>query len=672
MILKPSAFPSFLAIALLAAFSQQPAALANVKLPSTFTDHLVLQRDLPVPVWGWADPGEKVSVEFAGQTKTATADANGKWTVKLDALGASEESRMLTVCGNNTITLSDVLVGEVWICSGQSNMGFALFDAINGAQEIAAANYPHIHLFTASYNPQFQPQVDVKGQWRVCSPQTVPGFSAVAYFFGRELNRELKIPIGLIHTSVGGTPVEAWTSQEALDTVPEAKAAAAKEIAAVLSQPEDSKRFVAERAAWQAKYNVEPPKNAGVEQGWESPKYDASDWQKATFPATWEHLGFKTGGVFWIRRDFDIPESAANKPFHFSMNTITDDYDTAYFNGHEIGSTGDKPPHFSNARHDYNVPANIVNTGRNVLALRIVSVTPKVAIGQWSNHIAIPAADPHATANDWLVKQESAFPALTREALHEQPKPSNAEIRTMSTGLFNGMIAPLIPYAIRGAIWYQGENNAGRGEQYRTLLPLMIHDWRNRWGQGDFAFDIVQLVNFMSPPQSANEASGWALLREAQDLTARTTANCGMSVGIDIGEADSVHPKDKQDAGQRLALVALAKTYGRPGEYLGPEYESIAVEGGAIRVKFSHIGGGLVAKGGGPLQRFAIAGADNKFVWAGAKIDGDTVVVSSPEVSAPVAVRYAWANNPEGANLYNKAGLPAAPFRSDGPIAASK
>ena len=429
MIHKPT---SFLAIALLAACSPPPAARANVTLPSTFTDHLVLQRDLPVPVWGWADPAEKVSVEFAGQTKTATADADGKWTLKLDPLAVSEKSRTLTVHGKNTIALSDVLVGEVWICSGQSNMGFAVRDALNSAQEIAAANYPQIRLYTASYNPQFQPQVDVKGKWSICDPQSVPGFSAVAYFFGRELNRELKIPIGLIHTSVGGTPVEAWTSQEALDTVPEAKAAAAKEIAAVLSQPEDSKRFVAERAAWQAKYNVAPPKNAGVEQGWESPKSDVSGWQKATLPATWEGLGFKTGGVFWIRRDFDIPESFANKPFFFSMNGIADDYDTAYFNGHEIGSTGDKPPHFSNARHDYNVPANIVQAGRNVLALRIVSVTPKAAVGQWGNHIPVPAADTHAATNDWLVKQESAFPALTAEALKEQPKPSNAEIRIMS------------------------------------------------------------------------------------------------------------------------------------------------------------------------------------------------------------------------------------------------
>ena len=234
------------------------------------------------------------------------------------------------------------------------------------------------------------------------------------------------------------------------------------------------------------------------------------------------------------------------------------------------------------------------------------------------------------------------------------------------------MIAPLIPYAIRGAIWYQGENNAGRGEQYRTLLPLMIHDWRTRWRQGDFPFDIVQLVNFMEPPKTANDLSGWALLREAQDLTARTVPNCGMSVGIDVGETETVHPRDKQDVGKRLALVALAKTYGRAGEYLGPEYQSFAIEGGAIRVKFSHVGGGLVAKGGVPLQRFAIAGADAKFVWADAKIDGDTVIVSSPEVPKPVAVRYAWANNPEGANLFNKEGMPAGPFRSDGPIPAAQ
>jgi len=668
----------FTAILLSALLLASSAALpaAELKPASLFTDHMILQREQPVPVWGREDPGEEVIVQFAGQKKTAKADGDGKWMVKLDPMPASAEPRELTVSSANpkskiqNFKFSDVLVGDIWLCSGQSNMGMGVGDSANAAQEIASANYPEIRYFSVAQNPALAPADAVKGEWRQCSPETAAKFSGAAYFFGRELYKELKIPIGLLQSSVGGTPAEAWTRIEALKSLPALAERAEKEIAQIQSQEEDNKRFPAARAAWEEKYGVKPPPVSESARGWADPELDVSDWKTVTLPSQWGNLGEKSGGVFWLRKEVDLPESAAGKPFSLGLNWVSEQYETAYFNGVEVGRASDKAPDFYMLQRRCNVPGNLVKAGRNVLAVRVVSATERSGLWQWGRHLGFPVADAGTVDNQWLMKAESHFAPLPKEALASRPKPNNVAGRSVSSSLYNGMIAPLVPFAIKGAIWYQGESNAGHHAEYRELLTTMIRDWRAQWGS-EFAFHIQQLVNNSEPSKDANQRASWPFLREAQVQVADTVPKCGIAVGIELGEAFSIHPKNKQDVGKRLALVALEKTYGRKIESSGPRYDSMKVEGGAIRVKFTHADG-LHAKAG-PLQRFAIAGADKKFVWADAKIDpstssglaGDSVVVSSPQVPQPVAVRYAWADNPDGCNLYNSAGLSASPFRTD-------
>jgi sialate O-acetylesterase len=488
-----------------------PAALADVKLPAIFGEHMVVQRDMPVSVWGWADPGEKVTVSLGDQTKTATADQAGKWSLKLDAM-KSGGPMVMKVQGKNTIELGDVLVGEVWLASGQSNMQMSVAGSKDFEKEKEAANQPGIRMFTVERTPAETPQQDVKGSWVVCSPETVGGFSAVAYFFGRVLHRELDTPVGLIHSSWGGTPVEAWTSLDVQKALPELKT------------------FL---EGWQNQIESYDPVKARQQ-------YEAAlaRWEKAAEKAK---------------------------------------------------AAGQQPPRKPSPPSDQRL-------------------------------------SPHRPAN-----------------------------------LYNGMIVGLAPYTIRGAIWYQGESNAGRAATYGLQLSSMIKNWRDIWGEGDFPFAWVQLANFMKPQEQPSEG-GWAWVREQMTNTLKVP-NTGQAVIIDIGEADNIHPKNKQEVGKRLALWALATVYGEDITYSGPLYKSMERDGSKIVLSFDHVDGGLVAEGG-ELKGFAIAGPDKQFVWADAKIDGDKVVVSSPEVKEPAAVRYGWANNPP-CNLYNKAGLPASPFRTD-------
>ena len=637
-------------------------ARADVHMSAIFTDHMILQRDQPVPVWGWATPGEKVTVEFAGLKKTANADADGKWLVSLDVLPASTEPRELKV-GDRIIR--DVLVGDVWLCSGQSNMGFMLRDAANAEQEIAGANIPAMRLFTVSQNPTLTAASDVKGLWDVCSPQSAERFSAAAYFFGRDLHRELKVPIGLLHSSVGGTPAEAWTRLEALKTIPTLAGRAQLEIEQIQSQADDNKNFIANRAAWEEKYGVKPPPVANAALGWAEPALDTSDWKMVTLPAQWAQLGAKTGGVFWLRKEVTLPESAAGKPFSLALNWVSEQYDTAFFNGSEVGHASDAPPGFYNVQRSYKVPGNLVKAGRNVIAVRIVSATQRAGMWQWGHALGVPVVMRGSVDDQWLMKTESTFAPLPDDALQSRPKVNNLRFASVSSALYNGMIAPLVPFAIKGAIWYQGESNAPRHTEYRDLLALMIRDWRAQWGQGDFPFLIQQLVNNGAPAKEPNQRGGWPFLREAQMQVANTLPKSGIAIaiGIELGDPLTIHPHNKQDVGKRLALVALEKVYAKPIESSGPCFDSMKLEGNAVRVKFSHAAG-LAAKEG-PPKNFAIAGADKKFVWADAKIDGDTVLLTNPQVTQPVAVRYAWADNPASCNLYNAANLPAAPFRTD-------
>ena len=639
---------------------------AELKLASVFSDQMILQREQSVPVWGWADPKEKVTVEFAEQKKATIADAAGKWLVRLDAMPASavpEKLKISRTLQPESLILSNILVGDVWLCSGQSNMGMDVSGSLNPEQEIASARFPEMRLFAVAHHPALEPIRDVKGEWKVCSPESVRHFSAAAYFFGRELHSELKIPIGLLHSSVGGTPAEAWTRLGALDAIPVLAERAKKEIAQIQAQEEDNKRFVTARLAWEKKYCVEPPPMDESARNWASPELNIDDWSLITLPNQWGQLGAKSGGVFWLRKEADLPENAAGKSFSLSLNWVSEQYDTAFFNGTEIGHASDKAPDFYNAQRRYSVPGSLVKAGRNVLAVRIVSATEKAGVWQWGRNIGFPVLDAGTVDNQWLMKTESLFAPLSAAALQLRPKPNNIPLRGVSSALYNGMIAPLIPFAIKGSIWYQGESNAGRAGEYRELLSLMIRDWRKQWGQGDFPVMIQQLVNNGPSSDDANAKSSWSFLREAQVQVADTVPDCGLAVGIELGSAFTIHPPNKQDIGKRLALVTLEKAYGRKIESSGPRYKSMVIESSAIRITFTHAAG-LNAKGG-TLKRFAIAGADKKFYWADAKIEEEAIVVSSPHVARPAAVRYAWLDNPDGCNLYNAADLPALPFRTD-------
>ncbi|NOZ24028.1 MAG: sialate O-acetylesterase [Planctomycetes bacterium] len=499
---------------------------ADVKLPAVIGDNMVLQRGLDLQIWGWADVGEEVTVQLCDRKATATANDQGKWLVTLKALPEGGPFEM-TVKGKNTITLKNVLIGEVWVCSGQSNMGMPVRGSSTAEEAIAGAKFPKIRLFKVDLTPSVKPREDCKAEWKLCSPETVPGFSAAGYYFGREIHKELKVPVGLIQNAWGGTPAEAYTSLEALESEPSLKPIADR-FKTVLEKVPDLKDNYGEYF---------------------------KKWNKA-FRAYRKEL------FAWRKQVQKAKAEGKKRP---------------------------RPPKRS---------------------------------------------------KDMMFGSKNA-PSV----------------------LFNGMVMPVIPYAIRGAIWYQGEANASRAYAYRTLFPTMIKCWRAAWGEGDFPFLFVQLPNFHQPVADPGEST-WAEIREAFAMTL-SLPNTGMAVTIDIGEADNIHPKNKVEVGKRLALCALGTVYGKDIVYSGPMYDSMKVEGNKIVVKFKHVGGGLEAKGG-VLKQFAIAGEDKKFVWADAKIKGnDTVVVCSDKVARPVAVRYAWADNPEGCNLYNKEGLPASPFRTD-------
>ena len=656
------------------------AGNAAVKPANLFQEGMVLQQATKIPVWGRADPGERVTVGFAGQTKLATTGADGKWMVNLDPMPADTTPKELSVSASNKVTIGNVVVGEVWLASGQSNMQFTLNEAMNKQQEIAAADFPLMRRFTVTPGGSLDPAEDAKGTWKVCTRQTAGGYSAVAYFFARELHQSLKIPIGIIDSSYGGTPAEAWTSREAMDSVPALKKLAAGQIAAVLAAPAEMANFPSALAAWEEKYGVKDGENVGFKQGWAAPDANTVDWKPVNAGFTWAAaLGAKGGGVFWLRKEVDLPASAAGKPFTLSFGYLPEQYHTAYFNGVEVGRMGSTPPDYYTGGRSATIPGALVKAGRNVIALRFVSHTEKGGFYAPGKSLQFPVVDPYGVGNIWLIKAEKEFEPLPPRALESRPKINGSKIQYTSTALFNEMIHPLIPFAFRGVIWYQGEANAsaqGAGEYYRTLLSLMINDWRGRWREGDFPFYIVQLANYSDVDRS-HRTNPWSILRESQTWVSQTLPHSGLAVTIDVGSAVTIHPTDKQDVGKRLAAVALAKGYGVKGvAFQSPLYKSQAIEGDKIRVQFGSESGALMVGEkraleparevpDGKLAWFEIAGEDRRFAWAEARIDGNSVVVSSPEVPHPVAVRYAWAENPEGCNLYSRAGLPASPFHTD-------
>ncbi len=613
-----------------------------------FTDNAILQRGIPCPIWGWAKPGEKVTVRMAGKSASATADDTGKWLAKLGPFPAGGP-HTLTVTGPQTVTLNNVLVGDVWICSGQSNMQFGVGGANNAQQEIANAKYPEIRLFSVPNVVAFEPQSTVNGQWQVCSPETVGGFTAVGYFFGRALHEDLKVPIGLINTSWGGTICEAWASADALKTMPDFVKPVEDLQQHVADQKKTAEEFDQQMAAWWAKND--PGSAQGL--GWASPALDAAGWKTMDLPQNWEGAGLPDfDGLVWFRRTVGLPEAWKGKEAVLHLGAI-DDRDTTWVNGVKVGAMDawDKP-------RDYKLPADLLKPGPNVIAVRVLDTGGAGGFHGKPEEMRLEAADGAtlSLAGPWLYQPSTPLAKTSPVPQRLDNNPNQVSV------LYNAMIAPLTPFAIKGAIWYQGESNADRAEQYARLLPTMIRDWRARFDVGDFPFLIVQLANFMATdPEPKDDA--WPNLRWSQWLTTKALPKVGLALAIDIGDAGDIHPKNKQEVGQRLALAALGIDYGKDIEYSGPVYKAMTVEGGKARLTFDHLGGGLVAKGD-KLHGFAIAGEDKRFVWADATIDGDTILVSSPDVTNPAAVRYAWSNNPV-CNLYNKAGLPALPFGTD-------
>jgi sialate O-acetylesterase len=638
---------------------------ADVRLPAVIGDNMVLQQGKKVPIWGWAEPGEQIMVGVSWHSMRwgVTADKDGRWMVKMNSPAAGGPYEM-TISGKNTLTIKNILAGEVWVCSGQSNMEFpvaamegwktGVFDV---KQEIASADYPKIRLFTVQKKVADTPQSDCVGNWQLCSPQTVGGFSAVAYFFGKELHSNLNVPVGLIHTSWGGTPAEVWTSARVLKTLPDFKGAI-EEIEQARANPEPlKKKYEQQMLDWQKKIDLSVPDGKGCT----DVNYDDSGWEQMELPQYWEQAGLADfDGLVWFRKDIEIPQSWTGRELVLELGPI-DDMDVTWVNGIRVGGL-ETPGQWQTARQ-YKIAPTVIKAGRNVIAVRVLDTGGGGGIYGSAEQMKIRPAEAAGEAAISLAGRWRYKKGYDLKSIPPQPRPPlPVNNQNAPTALYNGMLAPLIPYSIQGAIWYQGESNAGQAYQYRRLFPAMIQNWRNDWSEGDFPFLFVQLANFMAAKPDPSD-SAWAELREAQTMTL-ALPNTGMAVIIDIGDANDIHPKNKQDVGKRLALWALAKTYGKELVYSGPIYKSMRIEGHNIILRFDHVGGGLVAKGGEPLKGFAIAGADRKFVWADARIDGQTVVASSDKVPEPAAVRYGWADNPV-CNLYDKEGLPATPFRTD-------
>lgn len=626
-------------------------------LHQLFDDGMVLQRGVRFPIWGWTKPGARVVVRMRGKEASAFADAQGRWTARLGPFDAGGPFT-LTVEGPQAVTLRDVLVGDVWLASGQSNMEMGITLVNNAKEEVANADYPMIRLFTVPKVAATEPRSMVSARWLVCNPANVAaggwgGFSAVAYFFGRRLHKELNVPIGLIHSSWGGTAAEGWVSAEALSTMPEFRPA----INNLEKAWEDSKKTPADFDRQMGEWWARNDPGSASARTWADPSLDVRGWKKMRLPQYWEDAGLPGyDGVVWFRKTFELPASWAGRELLLSLGPV-DDRDTTFVNGVAVGSLSQW-----DAPRIYRVAAGLFKPGLNTIAVRVLDTGAGGGIYGKPEQMRIEPADgggtPVSLAGEWSYRASVAL-----DKLETQPPPQGGNDFSVVNIRYNGMIAPLLPFAIKGAIWYQGETNVGRAAQYERLLPLLIRDWRARFEVGDFPFLVVQLANYLERHDEPTD-SEWARLREAQLHVSQTVPHSGLAVTIDIGEAKDIHPKDKQDVGDRLALEALSKVYGMKLESSGPVYRSMKVEDDHVRLSFDHAEGGLVARGGERLTGFAVAGEDMRFVWAEALIKGREVFVSSPEVKRPVAVRYAWADNP-ACNLYNRAGLPASPFRTD-------
>ncbi|GAB2461401.1 9-O-acetylesterase [Hymenobacter qilianensis] len=638
-------------LALLGSGLITPAELrAEVRLPRLVSDGMVLQRDAKLTVWGWGAKGEKVTLRFKKKTYSATTGPDGKWTVSLPAQPAGGPYTM-NIAASNQLELKDILVGDVWVCSGQSNMETPMSRLRDRfPEEIATANNPRIRQFTMPTSYSFKgPKDDIaSGNWVSVSPQSIGQFSGVAYFFAKDLYAKYQVPIGLIKNAIGGSPAEAWLSAEALKQFPayQQQGEQYKDSALVASIQQ---RDQAAGRAWQQRLYKADQGQAPGQMKWSAPGYDATGWATMGVPGFWADqtpLG-QVNGVLWFRKEVEVPASMVGKPARLELGTLVD-ADSTYINGQLVGTTGYQYP-----PRKYDFGPGVLKPGKNVIVVRLISNGGRGGFTPDKQYQLSAGGQTLDLRGPWQYKLGAAMP----------PAPGSTSFQNQPGGLFNGMVGPLLPYAIKGVIWFQGESNTGKAQEYQQLFSAVITDWRKQWQRPTLPFLYVQLANFMSTRPQPGE-SGWAGVRDAQRQTLQLP-NTGMVVAIDVGEWNDIHPLDKETVGKRLALAARQVAYGEKKLVAsGPLYQSMQVKDGKAVLQFASVGGGLVAKGSGPLTQFAIAGPDKKFVWAQARIEGNTVVVWHDEVPAPAFVRYAWADNPAGANLYNKEGLPASPFQA--------
>ena len=638
-------FLSFLVISVLSTVNLLGQGL---KLASIFGDHMVVQQGINAPVWGTSKPGSHISVDFAGFVTCTEANQEGDLMVKMSALNYGGPYEM-KITGFDTIVLKDVMIGEVWLASGQSNMEWTMGSGVgpNTDAEIAAADNPAIRFFNVPRKTSSVPLKDMdKQNWMICSPETVKSLSAVSYFFARELNRHKGVAVGIISSSWGATSAEAWISSEMLATHPDFR----KKILSSDSDTAKWNSYVRKSIKEDRDRDIiaATSKN-GIEAGVILPEYDDSGWKKCMTPVDMPGMGLNGyWGLVWLRKSIDFSRKINLKKMRLVLDILARDA-IFYINGNEVA-------HLINPAKEIiiDIKPGIIHQGHNVLSIRLYINWGSAHIGAKNQEIYIVSDDNKfriSLEGEWKFNSEIEPPVAQ---LHDYYNKLSV--------LYNARIAPIIPYGIKGVIWYQGENNAANGYQYRSLFPLLIEDWRIRWQLGYFPFLYVQLANYMEKKAEPTE-SDWAELRESQFMTLEYP-NTGMAVAIDIGDPKDIHPKNKLEVGKRLYLQARKVAYNENITASGPLYESMVVEGQKIKLRFSSVDVGLETRDGMPLTGFAIAASDKKFYWADAIIAGNDIIVSSPKVINPQAVRYSWENNPDG-NLVNKEGLHASPFRTD-------
>lgn len=600
---------------------------AKVRLPRLVSDRMVLQRDVELKIWGWASPGEKVTVRFQGKHYNTETDATGSWQVLLPPQKAGGPF-LLEV---NELVIRDVLVGDVWLCSGQSNQETPIARLTEMFPEINVSNNHMIrHYKVPTQNSVGGLKEDIAGNagWHSAVASDVLNWTSLAYFFAQEAYDRYKVPVGMLVSSLGGSAIESWVSQKNLKMFPQ---------------------LVFDKVALDSMKLAKQDKGAGK---WQQKNMDDTDWATMEVPGYWQENGIHTRGTVWYRKAFCVPESMVGRHARLYMGTLVDS-DSIFVNGTFVGFTS-----YTYPPRKYDIPAGVLTEGKNVITVRLTANSANGGFVKGKNYKIVGDDAEIELTGTWKYK----IGINQNEVVKYADRLKN--LNKAGSGLYNGMIYPISNYQVKGTIWYQGESNAGRPQIYASLLEALIKDWRELWNMPDMPFLLVQLPNFMEKNDSPSD-SGWARIREAQLKTALNVPYTSLAVTYDVGEWNDIHPLNKKVVAQRLFLGARKLVYGEKITGSGPLYKEMKVEGDKIILTFTEIGRGLICKEGKALRHFAIAGEDQKFVWADAVIRGNKVIVSSKIVKNPVAVRYAWSNNPEDANLCNKEGLLASPFRTD-------